>query len=205
MVTKFKRVLTGQWKPPAGWSADFGRWHGCGRTAHRAGIVTSSVSGVASRRRSTERSKRRQGGVSAGLLAEQHQALIDNLGCKKRGHIPHIVRRADRVHVDRNDVETDKAAQKLDALARRQATPARRRPGLPFRVGSPIPTNGAGAFPPAADWRNARSDPTAGSTASACSRASQAMSRWSAGWSGLCAGGFVTSTPNAGCRARRRE
>ena len=89
--------------------------------------MTSSVSGVASRRSSTERSKRRQGGVSAGLLAEQHEALIDNLGCKKRGHIPHIVRRADRVHVDRNDIETDKAAQKLDALARRQATPARRR------------------------------------------------------------------------------
>ena len=51
------------------------------------------MSGGASRRRSTERSKRRQGGVSAGLLAEQHQALIDNLGRKKRGHILHIVRR----------------------------------------------------------------------------------------------------------------
>jgi MFS family permease len=28
VATKFKRVLAGQWKPPAGWSADFGRWHG---------------------------------------------------------------------------------------------------------------------------------------------------------------------------------
>ena len=52
----------------------------------------TSVSGVASRRRSTERSKRRQGGVSAGLLAEQHQALgglneqpaVWNAACARR-------------------------------------------------------------------------------------------------------------------------
>jgi hypothetical protein len=53
-------------------------------------------------------------------MTEQHQALIDDLGRKKRGHILHIVRWTDRVHVDRYDIETGKAAQKLDALARRQ-------------------------------------------------------------------------------------
>jgi hypothetical protein len=57
-------------------------------------------------------------------MTEQHQALIDDLGRKKRGHILHIVRWTDRVHVHRYDIETEKAAQKLDALARRQTTPA---------------------------------------------------------------------------------
>ena len=33
VATKFKRDLAGRWKPPAGRGADFGRWHGCGRTA----------------------------------------------------------------------------------------------------------------------------------------------------------------------------
>ena len=46
-----------------------------------------------------------------GPPAEQHQALVDNLSRKKRGQILHIVWRADCVHVDRDDVETDKATE----------------------------------------------------------------------------------------------
>jgi Asp-tRNA(Asn)/Glu-tRNA(Gln) amidotransferase A subunit family amidase len=50
------------------------------------------------------------GGVSAGLLAEQYQALIDYLGGKEGGQILDIMRWADRVHINRNDIETGKAA-----------------------------------------------------------------------------------------------
>jgi hypothetical protein len=70
-------------------------------------------------------------------MTEQHQALIDDLGRKKRGHIPHIVRWTDRVHVDRYDIETGKAAQKLDALARRQTPQLLSRSG---RMARPIPS-----------------------------------------------------------------
>jgi hypothetical protein len=36
-------------------------------------------------------------------LAEQHQALVDNLGRKKRSHILRVMGWTDRVHVYRND------------------------------------------------------------------------------------------------------
>jgi hypothetical protein len=44
---------------------------------------------------------------------------------REGGEILNIMRRADRIHVDRNDIETSKAAQKLQPLARRQPASAR--------------------------------------------------------------------------------
>jgi hypothetical protein len=44
---------------------------------------------------------------------------------RKAVKILNIMRRADRIHVDRNDIETSKAAQKPQPLARRQPASAR--------------------------------------------------------------------------------
>jgi hypothetical protein len=63
--------------------------------------------------------------VFSGSLGEQHQALVDDLGREEGGEILNIMRRAERIHVDRNDIETSKAAQKLQPLARRQPASAR--------------------------------------------------------------------------------
>src|SRR5262249_40910043 len=62
--------------------------------------------------------------VSGGLMTEQYQALIDDLGREESGQVLDIMRRADRVYVNRNDIETGKPAYQLNALARRKATPA---------------------------------------------------------------------------------
>ena len=67
----------------------------------------------------------------AHLPAEQDQRLVDHVGAEVRGHAVHVLRRADRVDVDRDDVEVAEAAQQVDALARRAVRPrsACRRPG----------------------------------------------------------------------------
>jgi len=60
------------------------------------------------------------------LAAQQHQAFMDHLHRERGRHVLAVVRRAHRVHVDRDDVEAGEPAEELEAFAREQAAPARR-------------------------------------------------------------------------------
>ena len=42
------------------------------------------------------------------------------MGAQMRRHVVHIMRRADCVHIDRNDVEVRQGADEIDALTGRQ-------------------------------------------------------------------------------------
>src|SRR5262245_9117974 len=57
------------------------------------------------------------------LPAEQHQRLVNHMGAEMGGHAVDVLRWAHRIDIDGHDVEVGEAAQEVDALARRQATP----------------------------------------------------------------------------------